>query len=355
MYRISRILLILSIALLGYAAILAGLWIFVVLVVLAFSAKKTKALWSHGSAKFAGIEDMPEYLDAKEGVILGRTYSKRPVTCLFNFRLSAKAAIKSLFGYRPIVRLTDAVHTCIIAPTGAGKGVSFVMIHALTCLTSMVILDVKGEIARITIKFRKLLGLVWVIDPYCVVSNRSHCLNIIDLVDKDSPTAIDDIRDMSRALVVRQTNEKEPHWCDMAEKVLTTIIAYVAFFAPPEDRNMQSVAEIISNSQTLNKAIGTLREANLCNGIVTRMCDELSYLVEREYGSVMTTTMRMLDCFNTPSIMTVTQKSSFDPRELTKIRQTVYIIIPPERLKANAGFLRVMLWAFYKGILSNGF
>jgi type IV secretory pathway TraG/TraD family ATPase VirD4 len=53
------------------------------------------------------------------------------------------------------VRLTKAVHVAVIAPTGCGKGTSFVIPHLLTCPDSMVVIDFKGENAKITAKHRR--------------------------------------------------------------------------------------------------------------------------------------------------------------------------------------------------------
>ena len=47
-------------------------------------------------------------------------------------------------------RLSNAVHTAVFAPTGAGKGVSCVIPFLLDCPDSCVVVDFKGELARAT-------------------------------------------------------------------------------------------------------------------------------------------------------------------------------------------------------------
>ena len=87
---------------------------------------------------------------------------------------------------------------------------------------------------------------------------------------------------------------------------------------------------------------------------MARMAEQLTYLVDKELASVITTTLRMLDFLNTPSIEGVTGTSTCDLADLPKKRMSVYVIMPPERLKANAGFMRLMMWATIRAVMSNG-
>src|SRR5437899_222260 len=65
-----------------------------------------------------------------------------------------------------LVRLNNAVHTAAFIPTGGGKGVSLVIPHLLTCPESMVVLDYKGENARITAPTRqKMRNRIVLLDP----------------------------------------------------------------------------------------------------------------------------------------------------------------------------------------------
>lgn len=85
-----------------------------------------------------------------------------------------------------IVRLSNVVHSTVIAPTGAGKGVSCIIPFLLQCEDSAVIVDFKGENARATAAFRekKFGHRIVLLDPYRVVTNSPDCFNPLDFIDK---------------------------------------------------------------------------------------------------------------------------------------------------------------------------
>ncbi len=157
---------------------------------------------------------------------------------------------------QPLVRLTQAVHTAVFAPTGAGKGVSCVIPFVLTCPDSMVVYDVKGEIMKLTANARRKMGhRVIVIDPYRITTQEPDTFNPLENIDKDSETCLDDIRDLAEALVVRTGQEKEPHWVDSAEVWIAAMIAVVVCFAEGADKSLQSVRTLLTNPDRMQAAI----------------------------------------------------------------------------------------------------
>src|SRR5207244_4036208 len=105
---------------------------------------------------------------------------------------------------RKPVRLNKAVHTAAFIPTGGGKGVSLVIPHLLTCSDSMVVLDYKGENAKISGHARqKMKNKVVRLDPFKSVTQTPDSLNPLDFIDPDSPVVIDECRALANALVIR--------------------------------------------------------------------------------------------------------------------------------------------------------
>ena len=102
------------------------------------------------------------------------------------------------------MRLSRAVHTAVFAPTGVGKGVSCVIPFLLDCRDSCVVVDFKGELAAATMKRRRRMGhRIVLLDPYQMVTNSPDTFNPLDFIDKNSPHAIDEIRDLAESLVIR--------------------------------------------------------------------------------------------------------------------------------------------------------
>ncbi|MEE4248391.1 MAG: type IV secretory system conjugative DNA transfer family protein, partial [Kangiellaceae bacterium] len=75
-----------------------------------------------------------------------------------------------------------------IAGTGAGKGVSHVIPTALIYPGSMVILDIKGEIAAVTANARRNMGQeVILLDPFGASSDAYNPMESVDPASPDAP------------------------------------------------------------------------------------------------------------------------------------------------------------------------
>ena len=77
----------------------------------------------------------------------------------------------------------------------------------------------------------------------------SQTFNPLDFIDKDSPTAIDECRDLAEALVIRTGQEKDPHWVDSAEAWISALTALVVHYGEPNDRSLQTVRTLLSESR----------------------------------------------------------------------------------------------------------
>ena len=247
MYMLSRLLLILSAICLIYSvAILAILvwpasgWVLGLIVVVLILQRKGTQLTTLGSARVANHNDLRRagMIGANRGLILGRLQSAEPrgtrVRKLFDWRVTAKQACREFWSPKArrdgqLVRLPRAVHTAVFAPSGGGKGVSMIIPFLLTCPEPCVVIDLKGEnFLRVAKHRRKVFGhRVVVIDPYRLVTNTPDSINPLDFIRKSSPTALDDVNDLANALVIRNGEEKEPHWNDSAESWISAFLATV--------------------------------------------------------------------------------------------------------------------------------
>src|SRR5258708_1104437 len=148
MYELSRFMLMLTVLVFGYCVILmATILPQELLLVGGFLAagayvRKRRQLHAFGTARWASASDLKHMLDTGDGLIIGTikdTGSRwAAAKALFNpFKRSGTVcrdflAVFRLWRRKRLVRLTKAVHTAIFAPTGVGKGVSFVIPYLLT-------------------------------------------------------------------------------------------------------------------------------------------------------------------------------------------------------------------------------
>ena len=118
-----------------------------VLIVLLIKNRRRTELTTLGSARWANEASLKQsgMFGASTGLILGRT-RRTPIVW------------QRLTGQRgPIVRLPQAVHAAVYAPTGASKGVSLVASYFLASKEPAVVLDFKGELATLTANHRESL------------------------------------------------------------------------------------------------------------------------------------------------------------------------------------------------------
>ena len=95
-------------------------------------------------------------------------------------------------------------------------------------------------------------------------------------------------------LVIRAGKENDPHWNDSARLVLTAFIAYVcACEDEPEKRTLDTVSGTwFPPAIAIAKAIEIMQMVDSHCGVVQRQGHSLTWFVEKELGSVMTTVQR---------------------------------------------------------------
>jgi type IV secretion system protein VirD4 len=372
MYAILRKILIASMLLFGYVAgivvwCVPYAWLVAVVITIAMLCKRKYSFSAYGTARWADASDIPHMLDGKGlmvGYIAGKPGKLDGVKALFDSRFTAKQACQKFListqgklqkQAKQIVRLTKAVHTAIFAPTGVGKGVSCVIPFLMTCRDSCVVVDFKGENARITAQARRKMGhRVVIIDPYKIVTQNPDTFNPLQFIDKESHTALDDCRDLAEALVVRTGQEKEPHWVDSAEVWISAMIAMVAAFAGDGDKSLQSVREVLTNPQKMEAAIQMMCESDVWEGMLSRLGHQLTHFKDKELSSTLTTTNRFLRFLDTLAIAESTKRSSFNPADLLTGKMTVYLVLPPEHMRAESAMLRLWISSMLRAVVKGG-
>jgi type IV secretion system protein VirD4 len=226
----------------------------------------------------------------------------------------------------------------------------------MECEESCVVVDFKGENARLTADHRrKAFGhQVVLLDPYHVVTDTPDSFNPLDAICAGNPQAIDDCRELAKALIVRDPNEHERHWNDMAESWTAAMIATVVRHGEPGLRSLQTVRELLCDPNRLDLAIKLMQESDAWEGMLARMGGQLSYLVDREKASTLTTVSRQLRFLDTPAVAATTGESSFNPADLLKGKMTIYLILPPEHMRAQSSLLRMWIGSMLRAVVRGG-
>lgn len=164
----------------------------------------------------------------------------------------------SRIGFRPAAKLqrkTDAPvranngesHWLCAAPTGAGKTRGFVIPQLLDYPGSAVVVDVKGEIAQVTARYRRQIGEVLVIDPFKTVTQGGDTFNPLAHLNTDDPDYADDIFTLSD-LFNNQTVDKDRFWDDSAQNVIAGLMAAVVHLARKAARTRRIFTRFMRSS-----------------------------------------------------------------------------------------------------------
>ena len=156
---------------------------------------------SHGSARFASRKELKK-LQGGDGLLIGRNP-----------------------GTGRLLRYDGPAHLITLAPTRAGKGVGTVIPNLLGVDRSVLVIDPKGENARIAGEARRRLGTTHVLDPFEVSGMPSAAYNPLDRLTPDSLDLGEDAASLTEALVMDPPGQvTEAHWNEEAKAILLSLI-----------------------------------------------------------------------------------------------------------------------------------
>ena len=123
-----------------------------------------------------------------------------------------------------VLRANDELHTLIVGPTRAGKGVGPLTATALDWPGSLVVFDPKGEIYERTAGYRsqQLSNRIYRFRPLSKETDRYNPLDLVRPIDRGGYT---DIEAMADFLVPPSGNQ--PMWANEAKSLFVGLVGYV--------------------------------------------------------------------------------------------------------------------------------
>ncbi|MGH9344384.1 MAG: type IV secretory system conjugative DNA transfer family protein [Terriglobia bacterium] len=250
-------------------------------------------------------------------------------------------------------------HMLSVAPTGTGKGVSLIIPNLLSYRGSMLVVDPKGENAWVTAKWRRegLGNKVYILDPWGEVNNQYGAragveetvarLNPLASLDPKAADYMGEVGYFADALVVVQEDSKDPHWDRTAKELVAGTIGYVmeSDKLRPEERTLGLMRKLLRQSdETLlnmcKKAKEVLGEKNP---------DSVAAAKLARFGKDTTETSGVFSAARTQTAFLDTmpeqQESDFSFDELAGDGQpaTIYLVLPADKLRTDARWLRLMV------------
>lgn len=104
----------------------------------------------------------------------------------------------------------------------------------------------------------------------------------------------------------------------------------------------------------MEAAITLMGQSDAWEGMLARMGGQLSFFKDKELASTLTTTNRYLRFLDTIAISENTKQSSFNPADLLTGKMTVYLILPPEHMRAQSPLLRLWIGSMLRAVVKGG-
>lgn len=242
-------------------------------------------------------------------------------------------------------------HVGIFAPTGAGKGRNVLIPTLLSTSDSVVALDVKGELARRTARWRRdeLGQRVHVLDPWGSARSAGATarLNPLDILDADSPNLPDDAYALAGLLINQQAPLKEIYWDESAQATVAGLIVYVKTAPGEEDRSLRRVWQLMHGDDTIYDLAVLMDKPEPMHPYArAQIAALLSLSADNTRSCIISVIRQHLRLFGAQSVAEAVASTTID---LDAVRdgtpQTIYIVMPPGKLQSHAALTKLWLSA----------
>ena len=274
----------------------------------------------------------------KRGLLFGRAAD---VPNIFGFAADTPAPTEG----SPVFYEGDAP-TCVIAPTGSGKGRDFLIPNLLTYPGPIIALDPKGELAAVCGRARRALGqTVHIIDPFGVTGRPGDRLNPFDQFVLPKTMLEPDSEMLASLLGEGHGSTREPFWPDTANSLIAGLVAYIAACKAPKDRNIQTLRDLLHGDDTIYRLAQLLDdEGKLMPPYAYRAIGAfLEHAESQTRPSVLSTARTFLTAISSDQVAQCLADSTISLSDVMEgAPQSIFITVPPEKLTSHRCLLR--LW-----------
>ena len=244
-----------------------------------------------------------------------------------------------------LLRYDGPAHLLTLAPTRAGKGVGTVIPNLLMADRSVIVVDPKGENARIAGAARHAFGQVHVLDPFGVSGQASSSYNPLNRLTATSPDLGEDATTLADALVMDPPGQvQEAHWNEEAKAILSGLIMFCVTHEDRDRRNLATVREYLTLPPDRFRALLELmQDSDAAHGLIARAANRFLGKADREAASVLSNAQRHTHFLDSPRIAGVISRSDFHFAELQQRTVSVFLVLPPNRLDAYSRWLRLLI------------
>jgi type IV secretion system protein VirD4 len=232
-----------------------------------------------------------------------------------------------------------------LAPTRAGKGVGTVIPNLLLAERSVLVIDPKGENAKIAGEARKRFGAVHILDPFGVTGMPASAYNPLGRLDAESLDLGEDAASLAEALVMDPPGQQsEAHWNEEAKALLAGLIMFAVAHEDQDRKTLATVREYLTlPPEKFRALLELMQDSTAAGGLIARAANRFLGKSDREAASVMSSAQRHTHFLDSPRIVAATARSDFQFSALRHDLTSIFLVLPPNRLDAYSRWLRLLV------------
>jgi len=238
----------------------------------------------------------------------------------------------------------DDRHIVTIAGSRAGKSSTALLPNLKLWPGSVLVIDPKGELARIAGEWRAAFGRVVVLDPFNVTGQRdTHGWNPFHELLSLRPDLIpDEAAAMADALIVHDSG-RDSHWVQAAQNLIRGLILFL-LASGKETANLAYLRRFIASGEALMPILDRMAECDAYGGVVANLGASLRATNEREQAGIISTAATQTSFLDSPGLQSISARSTFTLADMASDTPiSVFLVLPSSRIPTHYRWLRLFI------------
>ena len=257
----------------------------------------------------------------------------------------------------PLLSQTER-HCLIFGLNGAGKSTRFLIeLLMTTCHRSLLVFDIKGELAYQTAAERRRYSNVKIVNPFGVLGMPSDGYNPLSVLDPNSPKFYDAAASIGDALIEIESGSGQ-YWSESAQGLLVALIMYEVIMAEAQGRppSLFNVRRMLTEADEYAPGDGTRRRpikglSVTAARMIASGNEAIASLAGRfvrqhgqnELTGIQSTASTQTEWMLSDAMKIDMAKQGTDFRQLRQRPTTIYIVMDPEEITRKRRWTRTLI------------
>ena len=244
-------------------------------------------------------------------------------------------------------------HWLCVAPTGSGKSASFAIPQLLSYPGSVIAVDIKGELAATTARYRRSLGEVLIFDPFAIASGGNGAFNPLSHLAADAPDIIDDAYTMASLFSGGAGHQglSDRFWEDWGQDVIAALIVQALRYEETAKHTLGQVYNLFHGSDPYYD-LAIMLDTQKPHPFTQSKIGAFLGLPDVTRGGVLATVCQQLRLLAGQGVRNSFAANSVQMDALSQGEPiTIYLVLPPDRLTSHGGLIRIALTALLQRLL----